>query len=252
MGGLIRRWFPRLAEWKYRFDRMRREMRADPDGVARTSFAQEGEDLLLDVLLAGEAKGSFVDVGAHHPVRFSNTYFFYLRGWRGLNIDAAPGSMAAFRALRPEDINVECAISARAEEATFFEMSEPAVNTFDRVHAEAMQAEHGYRIVREHRLRPRSLGEVLAEHWDPAREIHFMSIDVEGRELDVIASHDWVRYRPRWLLVENLETGLESRLRAPLRARLAAVGYDLTYVGPRTCVFARRTGPAPAPAGGAQ
>jgi hypothetical protein len=68
------------------------------------SYAQEGEDLLLARCLAYRDMGFYVDIGAHHPKRFSNTYLFYRRGWCGINIGAMPGSMSQFRRVRPRDI----------------------------------------------------------------------------------------------------------------------------------------------------
>src|SRR5581483_8094739 len=84
-------------------------------------YSQEGEDLLLARLFDGQKKGFYVDVGAHHPFRFSNTYLLYLNGWRGINIDAMPGSMAAFRKLRPRDINIECMVSQDPRPLRFFQ-----------------------------------------------------------------------------------------------------------------------------------
>ena len=60
------------------------------------TFSQEGEDLLINRILNNKSEGFFIDIGAHHPIRFSNTYFFYRKGWRGINVDAMPGSMKAF------------------------------------------------------------------------------------------------------------------------------------------------------------
>ena len=60
---------------------------------ANISYSQEGEDLILERFFEGKEIGFFVDIGAHHPMRFSNTYIFYLKGWRGINVDATPGSM---------------------------------------------------------------------------------------------------------------------------------------------------------------
>src|SRR5437868_6288327 len=82
------------------------------------SYSQDGEDLVLSRFLSSENKGFYVDVGAHHPTRFSNTYFFYKKGWRGINIDAMPGSMIAFDKMRPRDTNVEAAISDNDSEIT--------------------------------------------------------------------------------------------------------------------------------------
>ena len=84
------------------------------------SFAQEGEDRVLFSLLfklhGGKHidNGFYVDVGAHHPYYLSNTYIFYRQGWRGLNIDAMPGSMALFEKNRPRDINLESGVGGGA------------------------------------------------------------------------------------------------------------------------------------------
>ena len=53
---------------------------------------------------------TFIDVGAHHPMRFSNTYLFYKKKWKGINIDPLPGSMKLFNKLRPRDINLELGV----------------------------------------------------------------------------------------------------------------------------------------------
>lgn len=75
------------------------------------SYALQGEDLILKEIFHQVKNGFYVDVGAHHPFKFSNTYFFYKRGWRGINIDALPHSMNLFNQFRPRDINVECGVT---------------------------------------------------------------------------------------------------------------------------------------------
>ena len=75
------------------------------------SYSIEGEDRIVRALLwEKHDKGFYVDVGAHHPFRFSNTYLFYTQGWSGINIDATPGSMKAFNKYRPRDINLEVGV----------------------------------------------------------------------------------------------------------------------------------------------
>src|SRR5262249_32770188 len=78
---------------------------------ATKSYSQEGEDMILNRIFGEKKSGFYVDVGAYHPKRFSNTYFFYKKGWRGINIDAMPGSMKPFNAKRNRDINVETPVS---------------------------------------------------------------------------------------------------------------------------------------------
>jgi hypothetical protein len=57
---------------------------------SKKSYSQEGEDMILNRIFEFRNSGFYIDVGAHHPMRFSNTYFFYRKGWRGINIDAMP------------------------------------------------------------------------------------------------------------------------------------------------------------------
>jgi hypothetical protein len=80
------------------------------DQWSKHSWSQEGEDLILQRIFEGQTTGFYIDVGAHHPRRFSNTFSFYRLGWQGLNIDAMPGSMVAFEKDRPPDINLEIGI----------------------------------------------------------------------------------------------------------------------------------------------
>ncbi len=66
------------------------------DPYVQLSYSQDGEDMVLRRLLGGQRSGFYVDVGAHHPFRFSNTCYFHRLGWRGINIDADPDAMALF------------------------------------------------------------------------------------------------------------------------------------------------------------
>lgn len=77
------------------------------------SYSQNGEDILLEAIFYKQQKGFYVDVGAHHPIKYSNTFLLYKRGWRGINIDAMPGSMKTFAKYRKGDINIECGVGSR-------------------------------------------------------------------------------------------------------------------------------------------
>ena len=80
---------------------------------AGTYYSQEGEDIILRHIFGDQTKGFYVDVGAHHPKRFSNTCYFYDRRWQGINLDTLPGSMWFLQKLRPRDKNLEIAISEK-------------------------------------------------------------------------------------------------------------------------------------------
>jgi len=101
------------------------------DSYYEKSWSQEGEDLILSRYFENlKANGFYVDVGAHHHLRFSNTYKFYKQGWYGINIDAMPGSMDLFNRLRPRDINLEKSVSDSKQIMTYYAFNEPALNGF--------------------------------------------------------------------------------------------------------------------------
>lgn len=189
--------------------------RAAP-GIVRSAeqeecYSQEGEDLVASRLFDEKPDGFYVDIGAHHPVRHSNTYLFYRRGWRGINVDATPGSMAEFRRLRPRDINVECLVACDPSPQRFYVFSEPALNTASPAMARERPAENAqYRVTSEFELQPRTLASLLDEFLPKGQTIDLMSVDVEGLDLDVLRSNDWGRYRPTLLLVEVLQTELSD------------------------------------------
>jgi len=163
------------------------------------SYAQAGEDRLLDRLLQGKREGFYVDVGAHDPVRLSNTKRFYDRGWRGINIEPNPGAHARFSRQRPRDINLCCGAGAQCAEMEFHEMRNATLSTGDP--EQAVRAQRmGAQRVGIHRVPVRTLADIFAEH---VREpIDFLSIDIEGMEEEVLRGNDWERWRPRFICIE--------------------------------------------------
>ena len=168
------------------------------------SYSQEGEDIILRRIFERQNSGFYVDVGAHHPTRFSNTYLFYLHGWRGMNIDAAPGCMEAFRKLRPHDINLEVAVSRQREILTYYEFDDPALNSFSpEVAHEHAGFEHHW-IRQEIKLQTYPLSEIFEQYLPPEQSIDFLNVDVEGLDFQVLSSNDWSKFRPRIVLAEDL------------------------------------------------
>lgn len=192
--------------------------------------------MILRRLFEGKADGFYVDAGAHHPRRFSNTCFFYKLGWSGVNIDAAPGSMALFRKWRPWDINVEAALGREPRALTFYIFDEPALNTFDRELAHS-RSQGAYRIVREQTLCTRTLAEVLAEHLPKGRRIDFMTVDVEGMDLEVLQSNNWERFRPTYVLVECLGVEPAQLEQESVCQFLTAQGYHFFAKTANTVIF---------------
>jgi FkbM family methyltransferase len=197
-------------------------------------YSQEGEDMVIRRLVGKKKEGFFVDVGAYHPIKLSNTYHFYRRGWRGINIDARPGSMQLFRKLRPEDTNIEVAIGNQEGTVNFYMYEESAFNT-----CKPPQTD-GHVKVQEIPIRP--LHAVLKEHVPRDQQIDFFSIDVEGLDLEVLKSNDWEAFSPNFILVESLAThSVEEALRSELTYFLKEKNYLLVAKTKNTLCFQKET-----------
>jgi len=201
-------------------------------------YGQEAEDTLLEQMGMPE-KGFFVDVGAHHPVRFSNTYTLYRKGWRGINIDATPGSMELFRKMRPEDINIESAVSDDTAPRTFYLFEDAAYNTFNSELAETYVAT-GCPLREKREIPQRTLAGILDDHAAPGTRIDLLSIDVEGEEMGVLRSNDWNRYRPDIIVIEDLAASLDDLRRSKAVAYLSHYSYEPASKMIRSLILRRK------------
>jgi len=197
------------------------------DQWSTRSWSQEGEDLVLKRMLENKNIGFYVDVGAHHPKRFSNTYLFYRRGWSGINIDAMPGSMQPFNKCRRRDINLEMGIDLNSSILSYYIFNEPALNGFvSELALERHNSENSYLIKKVVKVEVKPLSEVLAVHC-VGGSIDFMTVDVEGLDLRVLRSNDWEKYRPKIVLAEVLASDLCDLQKDELAIFMISKGYRI-------------------------
>lgn len=207
---------------------------------SKLSFGLEGEDLILSKIakFSKSQRGFFVDVGAHHPFRFSNTALFYLHGWRGVNIDPTPGAIERFRKMRPRDINLDVAISEDESVRNFYIYSEAALNGIDCDRSEEL-AGTGYRLINTIPVRTVPLAKVLKQHLAALPKPNFLTVDAEGHDLEVLRSNDWDRFPFEWVLAE-LQLDDASHLGdSPIATFLDHHGYCLRAFTGRTGIFSK-------------
>ena len=169
---------------------------------ATRSYSQYGEDMVLKAIFARyppSYPGFYVDIGAHHPLRFSNTQFFYERGWTGICVEPLPTATRLFAWWRPRDVFLSVGVAEAEGALTYFMFDEPALNTF----SEKIAGENASRVTAREKVSVHPLRRILADHLPAGREIDFLSVDVEGLDLPVLRSNDWARYRPRIVLIEE-------------------------------------------------
>lgn len=197
----------------------------------RTSYSQGAEDLLIADALAfcGCTERSYLDVGAFDAFNLSNTYHFYRQGWRGVLVEANPHLARGLRLDRPGDVVVNCGVGATAGAALeFFVMSESVLSTFNREQAERLQAEGLARILEVIPLPVRTLEDIVMKECG-GRSPAFLSLDIEGVDLEVVRSTDWNRVRPAVVCVETREytpQGAGRRI-SEINALLAEAGYGV-------------------------
>lgn len=183
--------------------------------------------MILYRMFGERRTGFYVDVGAHHPVRFSNTYFFYRRGWHGINLEPNPATAARFRQLRRRDLNLSVGVAEVPSVMNYYCFNEPALNTFDEPLARRRVAETQCRIERTIPIEVKRLDTILARHLPPGTSIDFLSVDVEGLDLSVLRSNDWSRFRPYCVLAEALESSIERISGLDLYHYMNQQGYEL-------------------------
>jgi FkbM family methyltransferase len=205
------------------------------------SYAQEGEDLILYRMIYGKIeKGFYVDVGAHHPKRFSNTYFFYRKGWQGINIEPMPGSKSNFDKVRPRDITLEIPINSKEEELTYYIFNDPALNGFSKDVSLLRNQSFDYKIIKTVDMKTTTLSNVLNEHLLSGQRINLLSIDVEGLDLEVLKSNDWRTYKPDFIMVEDKEFNIVQPEKSTIFSFLQQMNYQLVAKTLSTSIFRLR------------
>ena len=150
-------------------------------------FSQDGEELFLKNYFCDKKNGNYIDVGAYHPYKFSNTAWAYIRGWRGINIEPNLENYVLFKALRPEDINLNCGIGEKNDVLKYYTFEEGALNTFDKNRADSLKNEWNYKGEVDIEVKP--LKDIISK--SKQNYFDFIDIDVENCEMNVLRSIDF-------------------------------------------------------------
>ncbi len=146
--------------------------------------------------LGSVANGFWIDVGAADPEAHSVTRLFSGHGWRGVNIEPVAAVFARLAEARPRETNLNVALAARSGRMIFYECADTTLSSLDPAIAARNRANG--RAVTERTIEVTTLADVCRTHA-PA-DIHFLKIDVEGAEAEVLAGADLGTFRP-WIIV---------------------------------------------------
>jgi len=173
----------------------------------KESYSMDKEDLIVQEYFKNRTYGFYVDVGCYHPLQRNNTMLLYLKGWRGINIDISDFSIKLFKFLRPEDLNLNLAISnLEGEIDMFFQKKLSQLSTIKEKNAKiAFQG-----TIHNKKILSRRLNSILEESKYRGKRINFLNIDVEGSDFEVLQSLDFNKYSPELICIEVIEKELEK------------------------------------------
>jgi FkbM family methyltransferase len=165
------------------------------------SYSQNLEDYHLSLAFAGQTTGTYIDVGAGHPIADNVSFWFYERGWQGIVVEPQPELAALYQRLRPRDVAVRSLLGRHCGEIDFYAV--------ERLHGLSTTVEcfakkaKDFGVDYQTRRMPVTTLAKLCESHD-AGSIDFLKIDVEGAEGDVLLGGDWKRFRPKVIVTEAI------------------------------------------------
>ena len=169
----------------------------------KKNFSQGKEESILVDIFKMKSNGFYLDVGCHHPMRFSNTAALYKRGWTGINIDADKRNLRLFKIFRKKDINLNYLVSNSIKDATFYFFKETALNGILSKRRIDFLNENSIIPLKKEKIRTITLNEILQIYFKKRKnKIDFLTIDVEGHDFEVLKSIDLDKYFVKLILIE--------------------------------------------------
>lgn len=167
------------------------------------SYAQCGEDLIACWLMGGLLKGkqpSYMDIGANDPRMLSNTYLMYRNGGRGILVEPNTRMCKKLKKVRSGDTVVNCGVAEKKGKLTYYFMDKDVLNTFSKEEAERY-VKFGRRIIEKKEIQVVTINDIMEKYG----KVDFLSIDVEGKEFDILKALDFTRFAPLAICAETQE-----------------------------------------------
>ncbi len=171
----------------------------------KVSYSLNAVDLVVDYIFKNKNNGFYLDVGSQHPISNNNTYLLFNRGWSGINIDLDQKNIELFNTARPNDINLNLAISSSVtEKKLYFYHDKSPINTLDKVVSDFQKA-----TVKEIKTIQTTTLDITLQNLKFNNKIDYMNLDVEGHEMNVFKGFDLSLYKPSIISVEFLDLDMK-------------------------------------------
>lgn len=176
-----------------------------PNKYLRNSYSQYGEDLIIEYYANCFRNAKFIDIGAYHPFKFSNTYKLYKKGWSGVNIEPNMKYSHLFEKHRKRDCNLFFGISNKKQELNYYKYDEPLLNTFDPLMVEYIKLTYGLDFISKDKIRLLTFDDFEKMISFSFSEVQYINIDAEGYDFLILKSFNFAKYRPKIISIESVD-----------------------------------------------
>lgn len=176
------------------------------------TFSQSGEDVIIRKIMSslGIINPTYLDIGAYDPFILNNTALFYLRGGRGINIEPNPYLFKKFKRKRGKDINLNIGIGEEKNKVDFYIIDPPTLSTYSKSEAERLVREEGFVIKDVIKTEVDTINNIVREYCGNVFP-DILSLDVEGKEKDIIFSLNFNKSMPMVVCLETVSYSAVGR-----------------------------------------
>lgn len=178
---------------------------------SRRDYSQHGEDVFVREYFKDLKNGFFVDIGASHPFRISNTFSLYRMGWNGVAVDPIPAFKLLYKLWRPRDKFLNLGVAPTSGVLKYFELIPSVLSSFDADYVGVLVKNRRAEILKTYDVNVITINQ-LFEDYIGSRKIDFLTIDVESLDLQILQSLDFRRFRPSLICVEFNNNDDEKKL----------------------------------------
>ncbi len=203
------------VKWHYKLSNLKRFF------IGYKTYSQFGEDKIILDLFKNKQRGTYVDIGAHHPYRYSNTFKLYQKGWSGVAIDPDPNTKRMFAKHRPRDIFFNCG-AGKEGKLTYYQFSDPAINSFKKEEADKWMDKDWVKFLGTSMVEVRPLSAILKD----VNSIDLLNIDAEGMDQEIMETFDWTK-SPKVIVAEGATSYIKNQ------------GYSIVKECGRSTIFLR-------------
>ena len=199
--------------------------------IKKKSYSMDGEDLFIAEYFRKKNNGFYIDIGCYHPIHRNNTFLLHKKGWSGINIDIHQFSIDLFDYLRPDDVNLNCAVSdTNGVTEMFYQKALSQLSTIDEQQAKKVFQGH----IKTSKIKSFTLDAVLKKLKFNDKKIDLLDIDIEGADLKALKGFNLETFKPELICIESNDKEIKV---SEIYKYLSNFSYELIWSGVFSHIF---------------